>query len=309
MQENLLSPGPQKLLLASLLFANLQCVAAAPLIELVPKRVFDIPAYQGLRLVDFDSNNSGLYFLFSGRGLPSVVLHTGIHGEALKVVPVEGSECIRVAESGELALLRRKREGATFFIHDKTGSNAGQVASGEYISDYAFLGTSIIAATAQQIVELPLKTQRSDWVPLPMATPPPLRLGLLPGGRVITVSLMSATLQLSGPGSFVLGPLALEAPEIQAVLGPRNSAMVRTIATSSAGRFYLNATGQVLRLGAAVLEFEPNGMLRRRFRCVLPPARSAPAETSYPNCLGISGSELVIVDSQELRVMCYQLPR
>lgn len=305
-----------------LLFALSSFVALAqpPVIRLKPLGVFDLPVSASWKLIDFSSNQHGLYFLLdtdAGLSSVSVVVHTGEQGNLVKSTPLSAgfrSQRIRAGGDGKVAVQIREAGKSSLLILDQAGGFDRMLTLPvtKYPPiDYAVLGTSVVAAMPGSLYELLLdeKALPSVWSLFPLAIEPPLRIFSLPGARVLTVGLMSASIQVTRlRAGQVLPPAALSAPEIQAASQPSGPSPIGRVAVSPSGEIYCIAGGHPLREGAAVVQFDSHGRLLSRLRCSLPAISWAAGGYLFPSFIEVVGNYLFIADRQTRRIAYYQLP-
>jgi len=299
---------------AAVLFVALSSRAAQEPIVLLPRGVFTIPVDGSLKVRDFTANHRGLYFLLATRhGASLEVLQTDSDGMVTThfvLPPNLRADLIRVNDAGEITVLSRARNNrSTFLLFDRRGQPTKTIPFGHYTWDYDIVGQTIVAASTEGVERISVVQEDHGKDRHQLSSPAPMRIVVLGGQRSLTVDQTTATVHLVESQTGVHGPTKLVAPEVQAVVRPKNSAIVRSVAKSEAGRIYFNITGQKLQEGTAVLEVAPNGTVVQRFRCKMPVHPVRPGETLFPTYLGISGTSLLIVDTGALRVISYDLPK
>lgn len=136
----------------------------------------------------------------------------------------------------------------------------------------------------------------------------------LPGNRVGVIDTAGALLSTEDVPSEVFENVQLEAPDLQGVQRSPDMEAIFSAVIDPASRDVFVAVGPYnVRSGAVILRFSDHGVLKARFRCVLPVVASMksnrnPSGQFLFQQIGIAGDTLVLVSRSQQHCVYYEIP-
>jgi hypothetical protein len=302
-------------------------LAATTVVALQPIRSFQIQGVDGLRLNDIETYNRDLFLLLSDGSGSDQILRIKGSGDLLQKIRLpslprrQQVRRLRISQSGTLAVsyFHLSPSPLTRVLLFDTDGTLRASFDTRFFNEIAFMGDDLVGVEPSGITQLTAQSQfvSDRRIPLDVID----RSGKvwtasLPQNKLAIVEPVSARLQIAGMKSVLVGPMALNAPEIQEVERPQQpdsqilTAMVHTVAASPAGDLYLGITGAKRQEGVPVLQFDSSGMLKNRIKCILPTFGQDPSDHQsymYSGKLLATNDSLFWVSMSEKKVAEYSI--
>jgi hypothetical protein len=304
----------------ALMFANARPrvdinVAGIDLTTLVPGGSFTVPGISTGAFVRAESGDGTVWFV---RVRPDAVHVERTDGTGRVQTTVD---LPKVGRPSEYCVSRDSRLGLVYGggatqVYSATGSLMEDVgANGPRGIQCVFLDNGeLVGVSGEQLVQYkagsvasikPSRLERSDAPVIALALSAN-RVGIIDiaGGRLSTRDVLSEAFE----------NIQLEAPDLQGVgRSPEVEAIFSAVVDPASHDVFVAVGPYNARSGAVILRFSDGGLLKARFRCVLPVLAPLASDRIHSGQfvfqqIGIAGNTLLLISRSQQRCVYYNLP-